>query len=115
MGEARRNEFVIVLLDDFQERAAARFAAIRFRPLRMKANCISGTTNTATNRDVARMMEMPTGNHFTKSFIKPVIVSSSGKNVMLMASVALKMDEKNSFAAADAACQWLMPASIFSM
>ena len=41
---------------------------------------------------------MPRGNHLTKSFIMPFIVSNKGKKVMEMANVALKIDEKNSLA-----------------
>src|SRR5574344_1866655 len=93
----------------------AGFEASFVRPLRMKAYCIQGTQNMATRSEAPKMMDTATGNHFTKSYISPPMVTSMGKNVMLIARVALKMDEKNSFAEADAACHRLIPWSIFSM
>ena len=69
-----------------------------FKPLRIKVNCIQGTTSTATKSDAPSTTLMPNGNHFTKSFMMPFIVSNKGKKVMEMANVALKIDEKNSLA-----------------
>src|SRR5574344_1941284 len=69
----------------------AGFEASFFRPLRMKAYCIQGTQNMATRSEAPKMMDTATGNHFTKSYISPPMVTSMGKNVMLIARVALKI------------------------
>ena len=60
--------------------------------LRMNQNCMNGTSIVATRSDTASTMVMPQGKCRRKSCIMPVHVARKGKNVMLMASVAEKMD-----------------------
>ena len=77
---------------------AWRSSSFFFKPFFIKVYCNQGTTSTATKSEAANTTVMPSGNHFTKSFIIPFIVRRSGKKVMEMANVALKIELKNSFA-----------------
>ena len=53
---------------------------------------MKGTSSVATSNDTASTMVMPHGKCSRKSCIMPVHVARKGKNVMLMASVAEKID-----------------------
>ena len=65
-----------------------------FIGLRMKKNCMKGTSSVATSNEMNSTRVTAHGKLFRKSFIIPVVVNRNGKNVMLMASVAEKMDLK---------------------
>ena len=53
---------------------------------------MKGTSSVATSNDTPNTMETAHGKLSTNSFSIPVNVNRNGKNVMLMASVAEKMD-----------------------
>lgn len=61
---------------------------------RMNQNCMNGTNNMATTKEMPRISEMDQGKLSRKSCIMPGITIRKGKNVILMASVAEKMDLK---------------------
>ena len=75
---------------------------------------MNGTNNTATSKDTASVMVIVHGKACRKSLNIPVIVIRNGKKVMLIASVADRMDLKNSFVLAIDACQRDIPSSSFS-
>ena len=58
----------------------------------MNQNCMKGTSSVATSSDVPSTIEIAHGKLSTNSFSIPVSVNRNGKNVILMASVAEKMD-----------------------
>ena len=60
----------------------------------MNQNCMNGTRNVATRSDTPRMMVIAHGKFTRKSRNIPWVVNRNGKNVMLMARVAERMERK---------------------
>ena len=69
-----------------------------FNPLCIKKYCIYGTKSTATNKEIPNIIVIAHGNDCRKSLYIPFVVMRKGKNVILMAKVADKIDLKNSLA-----------------
>ena len=80
----------------------------------MNQNCMNGTSIIAMSNDTPRMMVTAQGKLVRKSRIMPVVVNKNGKNVMLMASVAEKIERRKWSVLSIDACQRETPSPIFS-
>lgn len=61
----------------------------------MNQNCMNGTSREATSSEMPRMSVIDHGKLSRKSWNIPVMINRNGKKVILMASVAEKMERKN--------------------
>ena len=70
---------------------------------------MKGTKSTATNSDIAKIKEIAQGKLNRKSCTNPTVIIRNGKNVMLIASVADKIDLKKCIVLYIEACQRDIP------
>ena len=82
--------------------------------LRIKKNCMKGTSSVAINSDTPNTIVTAQGNKANKSYTIPVHVKRNGKNVMLMASVAENIDLKKCVVLSIEACHRDFPSPIYS-
>lgn len=78
----------------------------------MNQNCMNGTSNEATSSEILKMSVMAHGKLSRKSWDIPVMINRNGKNVILMASVAEKMERKKWVLLCMEACQRDIPSPI---
>ena len=83
-------------------------------PFLIMANSTKGINSMATISDTISEMVIVQGKNCRKSRNCPVMVKSRGKKIMLMQSVASRIDQKKSFALCTAAFHREIPLSSFS-